>query len=142
MKRLNILGKVLRLTNSDKILYSYLIFVFLDALFIWLVDPAIETYGNALWYCAAVISTCGFGDFAATTFITRLATVLLMVYSVVVVAVVTGVIVNFHSQLISIRNKETIDAFVHKLEHLPDMSKEELADIARKAKTFSRKGKE
>jgi len=38
-------------------------FVVGDALFIWLFDPAIATFGDALWYCCAVISTVGFGDF-------------------------------------------------------------------------------
>lgn len=141
MKKLRILGNVLKQTKADGILFSYLIFVFLDALLIVLFDPAIETYGNALWYCFTVISTCGFGDFVATTFITRVATVLLMIYSVVVIAIVTGVIVNFYSQLINIRQKETIEAFLNKLESLPELSKEELEELAQQVKKFNSKAK-
>lgn len=59
-----------------------------------------------------------------------------MIYSVIVVAIVTGVIVNFYSQLIRIRQENTMEAFVYKLENLPSLSKEELKELSLSIKQF------
>lgn len=139
MKRLRILNFILRRTHTYPILFTYLIFLLADALVILLVEPDINTYGDALWYCYAVLSTAGFGDIVATTFIGKAASVLLTVYSLLVIAIVTGVVVNFHSQLIQIRQKETLAAFVDKLEHLPELSLDELKEISERVKLFSDK---
>lgn len=139
MKRLRILKKVLQDTKADKILISYLIFVFIDALVIWLADPGVDSYGNALWYCCSTISTAGYGDVVAVGMVGKIATVLLMIYSVIVLAIVTGVIVNFYNQLIALRQKETIVAFIHRLENLPEMSKEELEEMSKQVKKFQRR---
>ena len=69
MKRLRVLRNILVRTKTDKILIAYVVFVLLSALLIVLVDPAITSYADALWYCYAVISTAGFGDVVATTFV-------------------------------------------------------------------------
>lgn len=136
MKKIKVLKNVLHHTRADKILISYLIFVLIDALVIWIVDPGIDSYGDSLWYCCATISTAGYGDEVAVTVISKIATVLLMIYSIIVVAIITGVIVSFYNQLIAIRQNETLEAFVHKLEHLPELSQEELAELSDNVKRF------
>lgn len=130
MKKMRILWQVIKQTRSDEIILSYLMFVFIGALVIFLVDPAIKSYGNALWYCCVVIFTVGFGDLVATVLLSKIATIVLLIYSVLVLAIVTGVIVNFYSQLIRIRQEDTMEAFVYKLENLPDLSKEELKELS------------
>lgn len=82
MRKLRALKNVLHHTRADKILISYLIFVLIDALVIWMVDPGIDTYGNSLWYCCTTILTAGYGDEVAITFVFKIATVLLMIYSI------------------------------------------------------------
>ena len=69
MKKLHILKNVLVRTHADKILSTYLIFVFLSALVIRVIEPGISSLPTALWYCYAVISTAGFGDVVVTTLI-------------------------------------------------------------------------
>lgn len=136
MKKLKVLWQVIKQTKADEIILSYLIFVFIDALVIFLADPAIKTYGNAVWYCCVVIFTVGFGDLVATVVLSKIATIILMIYSVIVIAIVTGVIVNFYSQLIRIRQENTMEAFVYKLENLPSLSKEELKELSLSIKQF------
>lgn len=136
MKQLRILKSVLVRTHTHKILFSYLIFVFLDALVIFLADPSILTYKDALWYCYAVISTAGFGDVVATSLIARIASVLLTIYSILVIALITGVIVNFYNQLIQAKQKDTLSAFADKIQRLPELSHEELVEISENAKIF------
>ena len=136
MKKLHILKNVLVRTHADKILSTYLIFVFLSALVIRVIEPGISSLPTALWYCYAVISTAGFGDVVVTTYIGNLISVLLTVYSLLVIALVTGVIVNYYNQLIQIRQKETLAAFTDKLQRLPELSKEELEEISRNARQY------
>ena len=138
---LKLIKNILKNTNTDKIVISYFAFVFISALIIWIVEPGIKHYGDALWYCYAVISTAGFGDVVVTGFIAKILSVAVTIYSVFVIAIVTGVVVNYYTQLMNIRNRETLSAFMDKLEHLPEMSKEELEDLSKRVTVFRESGK-
>ena len=136
MKRLRILNFILKRTRTYPIILSFVLFIFVDALIIELFEPNINTYGDALWYCYAVLSTAGFGDIVAETVIGKIASVILTVYALFVFAIVTGVVVNFYNQLIQLRQKETLTAFVDKMEHLPELTKEELEEMSERVKHF------
>lgn len=143
MRRLHVLKSILVRTHADKILLTYLIFVVIAALIIQIVEPGINRFVDALWYCYAVISTAGFGDIVVTTFSAKVVSVLLTAYSIVVIALVTGVIVNYYNQLIQIRQKDTLASFSDRLQRLPELSKEELEEMSANAKEFfqNRNGK-
>ena len=81
MKRIKVLGSVLKRTRADKIIIGFIVFIFAIAAVIQLVEPDINRYGDALWYCYVVISTAGFGDVVAVTFIGKMCSVLLTIYS-------------------------------------------------------------
>ena len=137
---LRIVINVMKHTHTDKILWIYFAFVVASAFLIWIFEPGITRFFDALWYCYAVISTAGFGDIVVTGTLPKILSVAVTVYSMFVVAIVTGVVVNFYTQIISIRNNETLEAFLDKLEHLPDMSQEELAELSRRVVLFRIKG--
>ena len=105
MKRIKVLGSVLKRTRADKIIIGFIVFIFAIAAVIQLVEPDINRYGDALWYCYAVISTAGFGDVVAVTFIGKMCSVLLTIYSLFVVAIATGVVVNFYTQMVECSEK-------------------------------------
>ena len=67
MRRLKVLAGILKRTRADKILVGFIVFLFAVAAVIELAEPDINRYGDALWYCYAVISTAGFGDVVAVT---------------------------------------------------------------------------
>ncbi len=101
---------ILKKTGAGKILVSFLAFVFIIALIIFIFDPSIKTYRDALWYCYAVISTAGFGDIVATKPISKICSVLLTCYSALVLAIVTGVVVNYYNMVVDEKMKnETED---------------------------------
>ena len=83
-----------------------------------------------------MISTAGFGDIVAVTFIGKACSVFLTIYTLFVVAIVTGVVVNFYTQLVELQRKETLAAFMDKLERLPELSKDELETISRNIKRY------
>ena len=134
MKKIRVLSIILKRTKADRILSGFLIFLFAAALIIQIVEPDINRYVDALWYCYAVISTAGFGDVVAVTFIGKVCSVLLTIYSMFVLAIVTGVVVNFYSQVVEMHSKETLTPLMDQLEHLPELSKEELEAISQKIK--------
>ncbi len=130
MKRLKILGRILKETGAAHMLIVYAIVVVVIAAVIWLIEPHITRFGDALWYCYAVLSTIGFGDVLVTSPLSKILSLVVTVYSSLIIAVVTGVVVQFYNQLTQLRQKETLAAFLDKLEHLPDLSKEELAELS------------
>lgn len=136
MKKLKVLWMVLKRTRADKIILGFVIFLFIMAAIIWIREPGIDRYGTALWYCYAVFSTAGFGDVVAVTFIGKVCSVLITIYAIFVVAIVTGVVVNFYTQMVEMQRKETMTMFMDKLERLPELSKEELEAISEKVKKF------
>ena len=125
---------ILKRTKATQILSGYIVFLFVSAAIIQLVEPDINHYGDALWYCYAVLSTAGFGDIVAITFIGKLVSVLVTIYTIFVVAIVTGVVVNYYGQIVEMQRRETAMMFLDKLERLPELSKEELEDISKRGK--------
>ncbi len=131
---------IMKNTHTDRIVLGYLLFVFVSALLIMITEPKIDNYGDALWYCYAVISTAGFGDVVVTGVLPKIISVLFTIYSLFIIAIVTGVVVNYYNQLISVRNKETLNAFMDRLEHLPELSDEELAELSERVALFRETG--
>lgn len=136
MKRLRILKGILIYTKANQILTTYFIFVLIAAFIIFLTEPEILSYSDALWYCYAVVSTAGFGDVLVSGVIAKILSAILTIYSLIVFAIATGVVVNFYNQIIEIRQKNTLAAFADKLEHLPDMSHEELKEFSENVTKF------
>lgn len=136
MKRLRILNFIMKRTHMYPIIVSFLVFICIDAFVILMAEPGITSYGDALWYCYVVMATVGFGDIVAVTFIGRVASVLITIYALFVFAMATGVVVNFHAQLIDLQQKNTLAAFAEKMQHLPELSKEELTQISENVKKF------
>lgn len=142
MHGLRILYRILKETGAWRILTGYLGFVFIAALFILLFEPEITSYGDALWYCYAVISTAGFGDIIVHTLFAKLISVVVTAYSLLVIAVITGIYVNFYTELIAQRQEDTVSHFLDRLEHLPEMPKDELVELSKQVKNFRVKKRE
>ena len=134
MKKLRILKMVLHKTKADRLVLGFVAFLLVTAAVVWAAEPSISTYGDALWFCYAVLSTSGFGDFTAVTFVGRICAVLVSIYAIFVIGIVTGVVVSYFQQAVQVQFEESKMAFLDKLERLPELSKEELEEMARKAR--------
>ena len=132
MKRLRILKGVLKRTHADRLIGGFVAFFLLDAFLIMLAEPGITNYRDAVWYCYAVFSTAGFGDIVAQTFMGRALSILLTIYTILIVALVTGVIVAFYNDIVSMKYKASKAEVLDKLENLENLSKEELAELSDK----------
>ena len=134
MKKLRILRMVLHKTKADRLVLGFVVFLLVVSGIRWAVEPGMTTYREALWYCYAIISTSGFGDFVAVTFVGRDCSILVTIYAIFVIGIVTGVVVSYFQQTVQVQFEESKMAFLDKLEHLPELSKEELEEMAAKAR--------
>ena len=131
MKKFQILKQILKRTHSDQLLISFLLFILLDAFILLLTEPSFQTYGDSLWYCYAVITTIGFGDLVVTTLLGKILSIILSIYSILVIGVVTGIIVNFYTAIMKLQEDDDLPHFMDQLEHLPELSQEELTELSK-----------
>lgn len=137
MKKIRILLNVLKKTNTDKLIVTFVIIFLISALLIQVVEPRVQSYGDALWYCYSVFSTAGFGDFVAETVLGRIISVVLTILTILVVALVTGVIVSFYNEVVSMQYKASRAEVIDRLEHLEDLSREELKELSERIRKIS-----
>lgn len=104
------------------------------ALLITLIEPDIHSFGDGLWYTFVSCSTIGFGDITVTTLWGRLLTAYIAIAEIMTVAVISGVVVSYYLEVIHRREQETVTLFLDKLEHLQELSPEELAALSQKIK--------
>ena len=124
--------------GADKIISGYLVWFFVAAIPIWIWEPHINSYADSLWFCFASATSIGYGDYAAVTVVGRIITVILSIYSIGVIAIFTAVITSFFTDLSHFRTNESARKFMDELEHLPELSKEELEDLSRRVKEFQK----
>ena len=96
--KVKVLLKIIVNTFSLEILFGLLTMIVCFSLVFMKVEPDIETFPEALWYCFAIVTTIGFGDFVAVTPVGRVLSVFLGLYGIVVVAVITSIVVNFYNE--------------------------------------------
>lgn len=96
--KLKVLFKIIVNTFSLEILFGLLTMTVCFSLVFMKMEPDINTFPDALWYCFAIITTIGFGDFAAVTPVGRILSVILGFYGIIVIAVITSIVVNFYNE--------------------------------------------
>lgn len=138
MKQIRMIRNIYSRTHADRILRVYLIFFFISALIITASEPGIKTFGEGVWYSFVSVMTIGFGDYVAVTFIGRLMTILLSIYSMLVFAILTGVITSFFMDAAKMRYRDSMEEFMDDLMHLEELPPERLAEISEKAKKFNK----
>lgn len=108
------------------------------ALFCILEPETFPVFGNAVWYSFQAITTIGFGDIVAHTTICRIITILMGLSSLVVVALITGTVVNYYNEMMRLRKNESIMFFDEHMRKLTELSPDELSELERKYHDFTK----
>lgn len=97
-----VLGRVLRdvrgvvHTNGlNWVLIVSLCAVVLGALVVWVVEPGIETLGDALWWGIVTATTVGYGDLAPENPLARVVAVTLMLVGIGTLGMLTGAVATY-----------------------------------------------
>ena len=102
--KIDILRKIVRKTYAAEILFGLLMLIVAFSIVLPQFETGIPSFEDALWYCFAIVTTIGFGDFTAATLPGRAISVVLGLYGIIVVALITSIIVNFYNE-----TKDTAD---------------------------------
>lgn len=136
MKNLRLLSVVIKRLQFDRIIAGFVVFLFIASAIIAAVEPGIHGLGEGLWYTFVACTSIGFGDYVAVTFVGRLLTVIVTIYEILVVAMFSGMVVSYYLEVVHRREDETLAAYLDKLEHLTELSPEELAVMQEQVKRF------
>ena len=136
LRNARMLGNILRHTGFAHITTIFGVLFLFCSLMVWLADPGCLTFGDGMWFSFEAVSTIGFGDIEAAGPIARMATVVLSIFSIFYIALITGVVVNYCSNLIKARQKDTLANFVDSLEHLEEKTPEELAELSARVREY------
>ena len=93
------LRRIIRKTYTVEIIFGMLLLMVAFSILLTDFEPGMESFGDALWYCFALVTTIGFGDVSAATIGGRILSVILGVYGIIVVSLITSVIVNFYGEV-------------------------------------------
>ncbi len=136
-RKRKILRQIFHVVGADKIIGSYFIFFFLISIILWKVEPNINNFIDSIWFCFATATTTGYGDISAVSTLGRILTIILSIYSIAVVAIFTAVITSYFMESAKFKAKESARKFIDDIQHLEDLSKEELKELSERVKKFS-----
>ncbi|MDO4851684.1 MAG: potassium channel family protein [Actinomycetota bacterium] len=139
--RLGLIRIIIRNSGLANAIYFFLATFILCALLIRLFDPSITHFSDALWYCFETITTIGFGDLVISSWIARVATVVLSIVSIFFIAILTGTVVNYCNELMRVHRNESLALFIDKLEHLDKLPPEELAALSERIKGIGKRNR-
>ena len=139
MTGLKRIGMVLKRTGTIKIFFAYLILLCISGALLWAIEPQVNGLFEGIYFSFVASTTIGFGDIVPVTVLGRIITIIVTLFGILTVAMVPGVVVSYYTEYLKSKENETISTFLEKLEHLPELSKEELTELSEKVKKFNNK---
>lgn len=116
MKEISLFALILKQTKTVRFLLSFVIVFLVCTLLLWVCDPSLESYGDAIWYGFMLVTTIGFGDLHATTLSSRLISVFLGLYGVTAIGFICGAGASWLYE--KVKGDESIALMLHQLEHV------------------------
>ncbi len=86
---------ILHTNGLNKVVTFTFALIFVSAIPIYLVEPRITTYEDALWWSIVTTTTVGYGDMSPVTFIGRSVAVILMLIGIGLISMLTGSIATY-----------------------------------------------
>ena len=108
--KLDVLSRIIRKTYAAEIVFGMLLLITAFSIVLPNFELNINTFGDALWYCFAIVTTIGFGDITAVTVPGRIISVILGLYGLIVVALITSIIVNFYGETKNTGEEDSADS--------------------------------
>lgn len=134
--RLRAVWPVIRAAGLVPLTISFIILFLVTSSLVAVFEPDIGGFRNAVWLMFQVVTTIGLGDFTCYSLVGRVAAIVLSIYSVFFVALITGTVVSYCQENMRARRDESVAQFIDQLEHLPELSPEELAELSQRVRAL------
>lgn len=139
MLNFRLIRAVMRNSGLSRAVWMFLAVFVGCSVLLALAEPGVGGFGNALWCCFEAATTIGFGDVPVEGMVGRIIVCVLSVVSIFFLAVLTASVVSYCSELMLARRNESLALFMDRLEHLDELSPEELKKLSAKVRAL--KGK-
>lgn len=130
MRTLEIYWKMIQKTHGDRLLMGFILFYLADCLVLWLSDPAVPNYGDALWLGFNIFTSIGLGDYTVTTLTARIAAVLLGIYGAIMEAYIPGLAASAYFARITEKKNAVIRKHAKEIANLENMNSNERKALA------------
>lgn len=134
--RFRAIGPIIRAAGLVPWTVAFVILFAAATLLVSISEPEIGGLQNSAWLMFQVVTTIGLGDYTCTSIVGRIVAILISVYSIFFLALITGAVVSYCSERMNARRDASVAHFIGQLEHLPELSPEELAELSEKVKRF------
>lgn len=120
---------VLKTNGLDKAFKFAVAMLFVIPIPIAIVEPAIETYAEALWWGLITITTVGYGDIAPVTALGRLMAALLLMVGIGIIAIFTSAVTNYFSNKSKDSRDKQVMKIIQSIDEIEDITKEDIEFI-------------
>ena len=135
-KQLREIHRSYKLVHFDMMFSLYVVIYLIVSFVVWALDPDVKGVSDALWFTFQTATTIGYGDMIVNNWFARVLTVMFSIYSLVLVAIFTGILAGYYVEKIKSEANDSAIEFLLDLERLPEMTHEELVDLSQRAKRF------
>lgn len=118
--------KLLRTNGLDKVLIIAMVLLFIIPIPIVLLEPSINTFGDALWWAVVTTTTVGYGDISPETPIGRVLAVVLMLVGIGIIGTLTSAITSFFSNKNESNHDKRILGVIQSIEEIENLTKEDI----------------
>lgn len=118
--------KLLKTNGLDKVLIVALILLFIVPIPIVILEPSINTFGDALWWAIVTTTTVGYGDISPETPIGRVLAVVLMLIGIGIIGTLTSAITGFFNKEKPMSTDQQLLELLKTIENIESLSKEEV----------------
>ncbi|RNB80161.1 two pore domain potassium channel family protein [Brevibacillus fluminis] len=123
------LFNILHTNGLNKVVTFTFALIFLSAIPIYLVEPKITTYEDALWWSIVTTTTVGYGDMSPVTFTGRAVAVVLMLVGIGLIGMLTSSIATYFFQKEKKHHPSAVEFIQKELHRYEELSAADLDTI-------------
>lgn len=114
--------KVLKTNSLDKVIAATSLLIFISAIPITMVEPGIDSYGDAVWWAVVTTTTVGYGDISPVTGLGRFIALILMIFGIGLLGMITGSIATFFIRHEKENNNSSVEFIKKELDRADELT--------------------